>query len=300
MSDTSDLDPVTDDSVVSDPLAPGTVSDHAALHTLVAQANAEYFAPTAKLADRAMTSDLSIDEELVLHAIGWEPVELVTGVSVHSIPAAVWTWGQGEITAASRSYANAFAKASYLLHQQAASAGGHGVIGVRVERVVARHHVEIALVGTAVRPVRGKPIDAGSIFLSDLSGRDFVLLHNSGWMPVGLAVGASFVYAPRRSMGATLKQNTQNVELTNFTEAMYAARESAMERMQASAMALGGSGVVEVKVTEGPMEFAHHAIGFSAYGTVVKLAVSAHRHVGARVVVALDDVNVAFAASTLA
>ena len=32
------------------------------------------------------------------------------------------------------------------------------------------------------------------------------------------------------------------MELTNFTEAMYAARESAMERMQAAALRMGGTG----------------------------------------------------------
>ena len=38
-----------------------------------------------------------------------------------------------------------------------------------------------------------------------------------------------------------MKQSGQNVELTNFTEAMYAAREAAMERMQASALALAAN-----------------------------------------------------------
>ena len=38
-----------------------------------------------------------------------------------------------------------------------------------------------------------------------------------------------------------------------------------------------GTGVVEVKVTEGPMDFAHHAVGFAAYGTVVRLVADAHR-----------------------
>ena len=66
-----------------------------------------------------------------------------------------------------------------------------------------------------------------------------------------------------------MKQSTQNVELTNYTEAMYSARESAMEKMQRSALAVGGQGVVEVKVTEGPMSFARHAVGFTAWGTAL-------------------------------
>ena len=33
------------------------------------------------------TSDLSIDEELSLHSIGWEPIQLVCGASLYSVPA---------------------------------------------------------------------------------------------------------------------------------------------------------------------------------------------------------------------
>jgi len=246
-----------------------------------------------------MTSDLSIDEELVLHSIGWEPVAVVSGVSIHSVPIGVWNWGQGEIAYASAAYARSFALATERIHEQCSRAGGHGVVGVRVEWAVERHHVDVALTGTAVRPVGAPGIGTDPVFVSDLSGRDFALLHNAGWSPLGLAVGASFVYAPRRSMGTTMKQSGRNVELTNFTEAMYAAREAAMERMQASAITLGGSGVVEVKVTEGPMEFAHHAVGFTAYGTVVHLAAGEHRHPGARTVLAMDDPAPAFDAASL-
>lgn len=237
----------------------------------------------------SMTSDLSIDEELLLHSIGWEPVELVAGVSIFSVPMGVWNWGQGEIVAASAAYAGAFDMASKRLHRQCAKAGGHGVVGVRVDRTIHRHHVDVSLLGTAVRPAGTAAVGDGKVFVSDLSAKDFTLLMASGWSALGLAVGASFVYAPRRSIGATMQQKSQNVELTNYTEAMYSARESAMERMQSAALAMGGTGVVEVKVTEGPMEFASHAIGFAAWGTVVRLAGDAHRRLEPTMVLPLDD-----------
>ena len=44
-------------------------------------------AHTGNTTSASTTSDLSIDEELNLHAIGWEPVELVSGYSVFSTPA---------------------------------------------------------------------------------------------------------------------------------------------------------------------------------------------------------------------
>ncbi len=248
---------------------------------------------------KGTTSDLSMDEELNLHSIGWEPVEFVSGLSVYSTPPMTWTWGQGEISAASYSHQQAFSTAMARLHREAAAAGAHGVVGVEVERTIHASHTEISLMGTAVRPVGSAPIDAERVFTSDLSARDFTLLMVAGWEPLGLAAGASFVFAPRRSMGAVLSQQTQNVELTNFTEAMYSARETAMERMQSAALAMHGTGVVEVKVFEGPMYFASHAVGFTAWGTVVRLREDEHRRVSPTMVVSVDDDDVLFRAETL-
>jgi uncharacterized protein YbjQ (UPF0145 family) len=248
----------------------------------------------------SMTSDLSIDEEFNLHAIGWEPVDLVSGVSVVSIPAGMWNWGQGEIIGATEAHALAFKNAITRMEQEAGSAGGQGVVGVHIIRDVHSTHVEISLLGTAVRPVGLERVELNRVFVSDLSARDFARLMVAGWQPLGLATGASFVYAPRRSVGAVFQQQTQNVELTNYTEAMYSARESAMARMQESALTLGGTGVVEVKVVEGPMSFAAHAIKFVSWGTVVRLAASSHQLVQPTTVVSLNDAAVAFDAATLA
>jgi uncharacterized protein YbjQ (UPF0145 family) len=156
----------------------------------------------------------------------------------------------------------------------------------------------VQLIGTAIRPLGGGPHPTAP-FVSDLSARDFTLLQGAGWQPVGLAFGASFAYAPRRSAGDAMKQKTQNIELTNFTEAMYSARESAMERMQRSALDVGGEGVVQVKVTEGPMHFARHAVGFTAWGTAVRLVADTHQFVTPQVILPLDDAVVTFAAENL-
>jgi uncharacterized protein YbjQ (UPF0145 family) len=254
---------------------------------------------------RGITSDLSVDESLLLHAAGWEPVDLVCGVGVVSVPAGVWNWGAGPISMASDAHNAAVERAAEELRGECSRVKGHGVVGVRVEVSVRPHFIEVELVGTAVQPVagaqdpRGRDAAVAMPFVSDLSARDFTLLQRAGWMPVGLAFGASFVYAPRRRAGAAMKQSTQNVELTNYTEAMYAARESAMERMQRSALEVGGQGVVEVKVTEGPMSFARHAVGFTAWGTAVKLVAEAHRFVAPEVVLPLDDAVVTFEAESL-
>jgi uncharacterized protein YbjQ (UPF0145 family) len=253
---------------------------------------------------RGITSDLSVDGALLLHAAGWEPLDLVCGVAVVSVPVGVWNWGRGAISLASDAHNGAVDQAARTLRAECAKVRGHGVVGVQVDVEVRTHHIEVALVGTAVRPAdgndpRGRDAAEAMPFVSDLSARDFTLLLRAGWMPVGLAFGACFVYSPRRTARAAMKQSTQNVELTNVTEAMYSARESAMEKMQESALAVGGEGVVEVKVTEGPMSFARHAVGFTAWGTAVKLAADQHRFVQPEMVLPLDDAVVAFKAQSL-
>ena len=253
---------------------------------------------------RGITSDLSVDEALLLHAAGWEPLDLVCGVAVVSVPVGVWNWGRGAISLASDAHDAAVDQATQQLRGECSKVHGHGVVGVRFEVSVRTHHIDVELVGTAVRPIDGKDArgtDAALAmpFVSDLSARDFTLLQRAGWMPVGLAFGASFVYAPRRTAGMAMKQSTQNVELTNYTEAMYSARESAMEKMQRSALQVGGQGVVEVKVTEGPMSFARHAVGFTAWGTAVRLVAEAHQFVQPELVLPLDDAVVTFEAESL-
>ena len=250
-------------------------------------------------AGHATTSDLSIDEALLLHSVGWEALELVCGVSLYSIPYGVWNWGTGEITWASQAATHAMNTAADRLREDAARVGALGVVGVEVEVAVHSHYAEVALTGTAVRPTGDTRRHENNPFVSDLSGKDFALLHRAGWAPLGIAFGASFVYAPRRSAGTVMRQSNQNVELTNFTEALYAARESAMERMQSSAIVVGGSGVVAVQVREGPMSFAHHAISFTAWGTVIKVGEGGHRSTPPRVVLAMDDAAPAFSAEAL-
>ena len=268
---------------------------------LGAQALATVPPPSQK---RGITSDLSVDEALLLHAAGWEPLDLVCGVAVVSVPVGVWNWGRGAISLASDAHDAAVALAAQQLRGECGKVHGHGVVGVRVEVSVRTHHIDVELVGTAVRPIdgsdaRGSDAAPAMPFVSDLSARDFTLLRRAGWMPVGLAFGASFVYAPRRTAGMAMKQSTQNVELTNYTEAMYSARESAMEKMQRSALQVGGQGVVEVKVTEGPMSFARHAVGFTAWGTAVRLVAEAHQFVQPELVLPLDDAVVTFEAESL-
>jgi hypothetical protein len=57
--------------------------------------------------------------------------------------------------------------------------------------------------------------------------------------------------------------------------------------------------VVAVQVSEGPVEFAGHAIGFTAWGTTVKPTAGGHQYIAPQVVLPLDDAVIQFDAKHL-
>jgi uncharacterized protein YbjQ (UPF0145 family) len=235
---------------------------------------------------RGTTSDLSIDEVLLLHSIGWEPVDLVFGAAWWSIPWGSWQWQTGEISQASSAFQGAFGESADQLREECTRAGGTGVVGVDIHFRVTGQHVDVTLSGTAVREA-GKP-KSGSSFVSDLSARDFALLCRAGWEPIGLVAGASFVVAPRRSARQWASQQTQNIELPNLTEALYLTRENAMERMQRSGINMHADGIINVKLQEGPLGRGTRAMQFVAVGTAVQLH-GTHQRVSPMMVVPLDE-----------
>jgi len=253
------------------------------------------------------TSDLSLDEILLLHSVGLEPADVVFGIGCVSITQGAWVWGTGEVTDARSAFHKALDDAKATMRRGCRQAKAVGVLGVEVEIEMSHHRCVIVVTGTAVRPVvdqSGSPIFKvdyhNNPFLSDLSARDFVVLSTSGWYPLDLVAGVCYAHAPRRSMGTAIGQSTQNVELTNFTETLYQAREEAMEQLQSHITAAGGTGLVDAKIVDRPMHFAHHVVEFIAYGTAIKMLAKEHTHPTMSLVMPLDDVVNKFEATSLA
>ena len=64
-----------------------------------------------------------------------------------------------------------------------------------------------------------------------------------------------------------MAQTGRNVEMPNFTQALYDARELAMERMQTEAQELTAEGIVGVDLQEKSHGWGSHMIEFFAVGT---------------------------------
>ncbi len=141
------------------------------------------------------------------------------------------------------------------MEEEADQLDADGIVGVRLD--IGRYEwgpnmAEFIAIGTAVKHREGVLHRApnGRPFQSDLSGQEFWTLLRTGHRPVGMVMGSCVYHVGRRGPLKTLGQTGRNVELPNFTQALYDARELAMQRMQTEAKELGAEGIVGVSLTE--------------------------------------------------
>jgi uncharacterized protein YbjQ (UPF0145 family) len=221
------------------------------------------------------TSDLSVNEFLLVQDAGFDPLGLVVGSSIYHIGYQQSRWNQSqEMDVLSQAMYHARELAMTRMEEEADDLGADGIVGVRLD--VGRyewgeHMAEFIAIGTAIRHREGKLHRApnGRPFTSDLNGQDFWTLIRSGHRPVGLVMGSCVYHVAHRGFLQTLRQTGQNVELANFTQALYDARELAMERMQAEAEALKAEGIVGVQLQEKNHGWGSHVIEFFSVGTAI-------------------------------
>jgi uncharacterized protein YbjQ (UPF0145 family) len=82
-------------------------------------------------------------------------------------------------------------------------------------------------------------------------------------------MGSCVYHVAHQGLFKSLGQIGRNAEMTNFSQALYDAREIAMERMQHEATEAGAEGVVGMVLHEGSHNWQPHVIEFFAVGTAV-------------------------------
>jgi uncharacterized protein YbjQ (UPF0145 family) len=213
------------------------------------------------------TSDLSVDEFALVHAVGLRPISQVMGSSIYHVgwqqrPGSYGGWQPGgvsqELTVVSEAWNTARLRAFARLEQEAKLVGADAVVGVRVTKGQhdwAAGAIEYVAVGTAVRVDGVEATERPS--LSDLSGQDTWKLWRAGYRPLGV-VGASTVHyvvagwSTQQASGYW--SSWANQELRDFTRGVYDARETALGRMTAEARTIGAAGVVGVSIEHNVQE----------------------------------------------
>ncbi len=232
---------------------------------------------------QAFTSDLSVAEFALGHELGLQPLSQVMGSCIYQVG---WQYAYGggyswdgsmfeELTVLTQAWTEARSRALQRMAQEASLVGANAVVGVHLRRGEhdwAEGAIEYVVQGTAVRD----PQATGKwVVLTDLSVQDYWKLRQAGVQPCGLVASSSCFFI-RRGFGARGNQllNFANEEVPEYTQGIYAARETAFGRLTQQARGLGAEGVVGV-------DFEHsigiqdiRAAGQTARGLVVTLHVT--------------------------
>jgi uncharacterized protein YbjQ (UPF0145 family) len=227
------------------------------------------------------TSDLSVNEFLLVREAGFRPVGLVLGSSIYHVGFQMGRWNRNqELTTLSQAMYHARELAMTRMEAEANQLGADGIVGVRLEiefKEFGRDLAEFIAVGTAVtadepHTPEGLPWrnNRGLPFTSDLSGQDFWTLIQAGYAPLGMVMGTCVYHIAHQRFWQAMGNIGQNVELPLFTEALYDARELAMSRMQAEAEQLKAEGIVGVDLRAHTHRWGGHTTEFFAIGTAVR------------------------------
>lgn len=241
------------------------------------------------------TSDLSVNEFLLVREAGFEPIGMVVGSSIYHIGFQQANWRNNEeMQVLSQAMYHARELAMSRMEEEAQALGADGVVGVRLD--VGRYEwgedlAEFIAVGTAVatRDKGNYRLDNGKPFTSDLSGQDFWTLLSAGYRPLSLVMGSCVYHVAHQSVRQYLRSVGQNVEMPNYTQGLYDARELAMERMQMEAQEVHAEGIVGVDLQEKSHGWGSHVIEFFAVGTAITPTSDDHTIAKPQLILSLND-----------
>lgn len=241
------------------------------------------------------TSDLSVNEFLLVREAGFRPLGLVFGSSIYHVGLQVGRWSSNqELDKLTAAMYHARELAMTRMESEAEILGADGIVGVRLEVEFKEFGTDIAefiAVGTAVVADDRSTVwrSQGRPFTSDLSGQDFWTLIQAGYAPLGMVMGTCVYHIAHQRMFQSMSNFGQNVEIPQFTEALYDARELAMSRMQAEAEQLHAEGIVGVQLLALPHRWGGHTTEFFAIGTAVRPLRADHKIAKPQLVLPLTD-----------
>lgn len=228
------------------------------------------------------SSDLSVNEYALAQASGLTPIAQVMGSSVvqHGWQNYGWSAYGGGIQEM-RSFAqpwNLSRQRSFdRLRQEAQFAGADAVIGIEMTAkgfLGDPGNVEYVVFGTAVRetllPTRGH----SGPRLCALSGQDVDKLRRIGAETLGV-IGHTSVVCVALSLQANQMMRSWwgNQEMTEVTQAVYAARHLAMEEVRRQAREVGANDMVISTLTHNIHHHERESVGFTQHYFIVSMHV---------------------------
>lgn len=229
----------------------------------------------ARIETGAFSSALGVGEMLLARESSYRVLGQVMGASVYQI-GGQWEFAnwkteyrpsqglRAELATLSQSIAHARDLALQRLREEARLLGAHGVVGVRLhfdeteisnfkaQGYSSSYQWKIVLTGTAVSGSNLANVKAP--FTSHLSGEETWKLARAGYAPCAIVMGNCVLlqilsnFMRQRLLLTRFKGKPGNFEVTQYTNALYAARKKALSRLELAARNSGAHGVVGVQI----------------------------------------------------
>ena len=241
------------------------------------------------------TSDLSVNEFLLVREVGFRPLGLVLGSSIYHVGLQIGRWSKNqELDVLSQAMYHARELAMTRMEAEAQALGADGVVGVRLDVELKEFGSDIAefiAIGTAVHAEEGA--GGGGVknwrnnkklpFTSDLSGQDFAKLIMAGWVPAGLALGISI--GARHDDWLTVNQTgwgMGNAEVGGYTDLVNQTRHDARGQLERDVARHGAEGVVvssmDMRVRERECTMQEHRKDHIVEVTIIGTATAQFAH----------------------
>jgi uncharacterized protein YbjQ (UPF0145 family) len=186
-------------------------------------------------------------------------------------------WAELELP--TKAYNDARRDALGRMRDEARAMGAIAVVDVTYRQTPAptlRGH-SFTAVGTAVVSDRYEVDELEDVAITNLGAAELVVLRRAGYWPLGLVGGTAVVYVLAgwtnqyaRSL-RSIFDPSQNVELPDYTNGLYEARDLAMKRLRSEAREVGATGVLGVT-----MSWSHHEREVDRAGKAVDLILTVH------------------------
>lgn len=232
------------------------------------------------------TSNLSVNDWLVLKQFGIKPVGQVMGSSYYHIAYSMSNysgqWGSGNLQSIEQALRRTRELALERLVMEAKALGAQAVVDVKLYQKKPEynsHAVEFVAFGTAVSIESQIPVNEP--VLCGVNALDLAKLMMSGMFPVGYVLGISvyYQYASARDRNITQSWFSGNVEMSNYTEAVYKVRHQAIRNMEVQAKKVSAQGILahDTELNVIPVEVERsqndrredHILEFIASGTAI-------------------------------
>lgn len=232
------------------------------------------------------TSNLSINDWLVLKQFGIKPVGQVMGSSYYHMAYSMSNysgqWVSGNLQTIEQALRQNRELALQRLAMEAKALGAQAVVDVKLYQKKPEfysHAVEFVAIGTAVRIVSQIPVKEP--VLCSVNALELAKLMMSGMFPVGFVLGISvyYQYSSVRDRNITQSWFSGNMEMINHTESVYKVRHQAIRNMKEQAKKVLAQGILadETELNVIPIEVERsdsdkredHILEFVASGTAI-------------------------------